>query len=398
MCVAAVAGCGAPPTPTALTILSGDGQTATASTELLIDPTVAVFDSGGRPLSRVPVAFRVIQGGGWVTSDTTVTESSGRASINWYLGPVGDARQVLEATTGSFSVRFEATATRPVTRVTHFGANKYIEWVPGDLPIVISAPHGGVVHPRGIRKRTSGITGRDEYTAELAVEIANAIAARLGRRPHLILNRLARTALDANRSILEAAEGNPIAERAWHEFQGFIEASVAEVRRESAMGFYIDLHGHAHPIDRIELGYLLERGVLMIDDMNLSSGIAGGSSLWPMAAFTGTPIHELLRGRASLGAHLEAVGYPSVPSPTNPSPGNDPYFTGAYNTMRHGKARDNRFAGVQIETQRAVRETPAARAAFAAAVATALEGFLANVLHARSSPSSHTSRGSGPSR
>lgn len=395
---AAVVGCGAPPAPAVLTVLSGNGQTTTASTELPINPTVAVVDSAGRPQSRVAIAFRVIQGGGWVARDTSITDRSGRASVSWYVGSVADEPQTLEASAGSLRVRFEATARRPSADVRQFGANQYVEWVPGDLPIVISAPHGGVVHPRGIRKRTSGIDGRDEYTTELAVEISNAFQARLGRRPHLILNRLARTALDANRGIVEAAEGNPIAERAWREFQGFIEASVAEVRQESAMGFFIDLHGHAHPIDRIELGYLLDRGALNLADMNLSSGVAGGSSLWPMAAFTGTPFHELLRGRASLGAHLEAVGSPSVPSPTNPSPGNEPFFSGGYNTMWHWKSRDNRFAGVQIETQLAVRETPVARAAFATALATGLEGFLKNLLHAPSSASSQTSRTSVPSR
>ena len=66
-----------------------------------------------------------------------------------------------------------------------------------------------------------------------------------------------------------------------------------------------------------------------------------------------------------------------MPSPTNPSSGNDPYYNGGYNTERHGYSRDNRFAGVQIESQMdGVRDTPANRAAFANALVTALESFL----------------------
>jgi len=318
-----------------IAVVAGNGQTAVASSALSPNPTVAVVDTTGRPLPRVRVVFSVAEGNGWVDQDTAVTDASGRASTTWHLGPVAGEAQVLSATVGVHTARFEATAERPPVGAQFFGADRFIEWIPGDLPIVISAPHGGTVAPWKIRTRSYGLNGRDENTPELALAISNAFFARFGKRPHVIICHLARKKLDANREILEAAARNPRAERAWREFHGFIDASVADVRRSPGIGFYIDLHGHGHDIPRIELGYLLS-GLLELPDSQLTIATVGKSSLWPMTEFTGKPFPELVRGKSSLGAHLEAAGYASVPSPTNPSSGNDPFYSGGYNTERHG--------------------------------------------------------------
>jgi len=362
----------------------GTGQSAVASTALPINPTVQVVDSTGRPVEGVTVSFTVTEGNGWVVSDRGITDAAGRASTTWYLGPVAGEMQSLEAVVGSLRARFDAIAQQPVVGIPIYGNGQYIEWIPGDLPIVVSAPHGGTIRPTEIPDRTVGITTRDENTEELARDIVDAFIARYGHRPHLIICRLSRRKLDANRGIDEAAAGNPGAERAWREFHGFIEASVAEVRRSPGLGFYVDLHGHGHAIQRLELGYLLDESVLALNDMQLTVATAGASSLWPLSVFSGTPFPALLRGSSSLGAYLEAAGYPSVPSPTNPSPGTAPYFEGGYNTMRHGTSRDNRFAGVQIESHfDGVRDSPSSRTAFATALVAALELFVGSTTSAR---------------
>ncbi len=366
--------------PAAIEAVAGRGQSATASTALPVNPTVEVVDSTGRPLLGVTVLFNVTAGNGWVVADNGVTDALGRASATWYLGPVAAEPQSLEARVGSLTARFDAIAQRPAVGTQVLGSDALIEWIPGDLPIVLSAPHGGTMLPTEIPDRTTGTNTRDLNTEELARDIVNAFMARFGRRPHLIICRLSRRKLDANREIVEAAAGNPIAQRAWREYHGFIEASAAEVRRTPGLGFYVDLHGHGHDIQRLELGYLLSASVLSLDDAQLSLHVATrSSSLWPMSVSVGTPFPVLLRGTSSLGAYLEAAGYPSVPSPANPSPGSAPYFDGGYSTQRHGTS--NAFAGVQIESNfDAVRDSPASRAAFAGALVSSLQAFLGNTL------------------
>jgi len=54
---------------------------------------------------------------------------------------------------------------------THFGRASYAEYLVGDLPIIISAPHGGPMVPQEIPDRTFGVTGRDRNTQELSRSI-----------------------------------------------------------------------------------------------------------------------------------------------------------------------------------------------------------------------------------
>jgi hypothetical protein len=241
-----------------------------------------------------------------------------------------------------------------------FGRNGYIEYIPGDLPVVISVPHGGALAPAAIPDRTSGTTVTDSNTIDLGRAISAAFSARSARAPHVVIVHLRRTKLDANRELVEAAQGNADAINAWTEYHAFIEQAMAAVRQRSGTGFYIDLHGHGHAIARLELGYLL------------TAGTGATSSLRLIASSSPLPFSALLRGPTSLGGLLEP-GVPSVPSPSNPSPGADEYFNGGYSTSRHTAT----LPGLQIESHFAgVRDTAASRAAFADSLVRAIATFL----------------------
>ena len=53
-----------------------------------------------------------------------------------------------------------------------FGTHNYIEYVPGELPVVISVPHGGALSPASIPDRTVGTTVTDSNTIELVRAIS----------------------------------------------------------------------------------------------------------------------------------------------------------------------------------------------------------------------------------
>ena len=82
---------------------------------------------------------------------------------------------------------------------TYFGRNKYIEFHPGSLPIIISAPHGGNLIPSEIPDRTYGTMVTDSNTKELTLAIKNAFLSKIGKTPYVIINNLKRTKFDANR-------------------------------------------------------------------------------------------------------------------------------------------------------------------------------------------------------
>lgn len=253
------------------------------------------------------------------------------------------------------------------------GRNGYVEYIPGDLPIVISVPHGGALTPASIPNRVSGTSTTDSNTIELARAIGSAFTARSGRAPHLVLVHLRRTKLDANREIVEAAEGNGEAIQAWTEYHAFIEQAMASVRQRSGTGFYIDLHGHGHAIPRLELGYLLTASTLNGTDGQLNAGSAAAASSLRLIALTSALTSSaLLRGPTSLGGLLEP-GVASVPSPSMPSPGSDAYFNGGYSTSRHTST----LPGLQIESHfTGVRDSAASRASFSDVLVRALATFM----------------------
>src|SRR5438876_8110342 len=153
---------------------------------------------------------------------------------------------------------------------TYFGREKHIEYLAGDLPVIISAPHGGRERPEELPDREQGTFAFDTNTQELARSVADEMHTRTGHWPHMIICRVHRHKLDCNREIGEGAAGNPFAEEAWREFQGFIDAAHAGVVRQQGRGLYIDLHGHGHAEQRLELGYLHSADQLGLSDAELN--------------------------------------------------------------------------------------------------------------------------------
>ena len=266
---------------------------------------------------------------------------------------------------------------------TYFSANGHIEYRCGDLPLVISVPHGGALDPADIPDRTCNnpVYDVDANTVELGEAIDSVFAAQEGCRPHMVINHLARRKLDANRNLADGACGDPQAVLAWQAFHAFIDSAKALVAATAGKGFYLDLHGHGHTVQRLELGYLLYEDELALSDatLNTSTYIDYSSiralSLQNHMALTHA---ELLRGPLALGTRLASLGYPSVPSQQDPFPQQgQPYFSGGYNTARHGSYNGGAIDGVQVECNfSGVRDSPMNRARFADTLRVALSAFL----------------------
>ena len=266
---------------------------------------------------------------------------------------------------------------------TYFGDHDYIEYKAGSLPIIISAPHGGSILPDNIPDRNcSGcVYVQDAYTENLIRQIYNAIYEEIGCYPHIIINRLHRKKLDANRDIEEAADGNPIAEKAWHDYHKFIQIARDTLLKQYGKGIYIDLHGHGHSIQRLELGYLLNKSNLQLPDATLNGNDYIQKASIKNLVFnniSNSGFSDLIRGDKSLGEMFEQEGFPAVPSLTQPYPkDNEKYFTGGYNTKRYGSNNGGTIDAVQIECNRkGVRDSYNNREAFSKSIAKILKEYL----------------------
>ncbi len=246
----------------------------------------------------------------------------------------------------------------------------------GQLPIILCAPHGGRERPDNIPDRTHGVFAFDTNTQELARACAEAFHQRFKKHIHLVVCKLHRTKLDCNREPKEGTDGNPLALKAWEKYHAAITSAAKGILRTHGAGLLIDLHGHGHKSQTIELGYGLEAEDLALPDSSLNAEPVLGKSTLRRLVEKKQVLHTaLLRGPDSLGALLEKGGYRTTPSPEIPVPAT-PFFSGGYTIRRHAAEHPHLIA-VQIETHSpGVRDSAPNRQAFGAALANACELFL----------------------
>ncbi len=285
----------------------------------------------------------------------------------------------------------------PVTYVagqSYFGRNGYVEYIAGNSPVILSAPHGGALTPSSIPDRTASACGgaattvTDANTQELARTMQARYFARFGTYPHVIISHLSRRKLDPNRLQPEAGCGNAEAAQALAEWHAYIDAAKKAVITAHGKGWYMDMHGHGHAVQRLELGYLLTATQLDGSDaaLDASSASENSASILTLSLASPSSFSALLRGPTSLGTLYAAQGFPSLPSSSDPRPNGDEYFNGGDNTRRHscgsaagplGGTTGGMICGVQIEANfTGVRDNAANRERFADVTAQVLEQYL----------------------
>lgn len=285
----------------------------------------------------------------------------------------------------------------PITYVagrSYFGRNGYMEYVAGNAPVILTAPHGGSLAPANIPDRTASAcggaatTGTDTNTAELVRAMQQRFFARFGTYPHIIISLLSRRKLDPNRVSPEADCGNADAAAALADWHTFINTAKSAVLQAHGKGWYMDMHGHGHAVQRLELGYLVPSVDLDRTDaaLDASATFENSSSIRTLSQVSPLSFATLLRGPTSLGALYASNGFAALPSVTDPSPNGADYFTGGANTERHscgtgaaalGGITNGNICGVQVETHFAgVRDNATSRDRFGDATAIVLEQYL----------------------
>ncbi|MES1227364.1 MAG: hypothetical protein ABUL72_01760 [Armatimonadota bacterium] len=123
-------------------------------------------------------------------------------------------------------------------------ASPLLETIEGDMPIVLSAPHGGTEAIPGAELRQGEgkkqfVTVRDINTDKLARLVAAEIQAKTGHRPWLCVAHFSRKYCDANRSLEQGAE-SAAAQTVHREYHAFLRRAVDSCHGK---GLMIDFHG-----------------------------------------------------------------------------------------------------------------------------------------------------------
>ena len=265
---------------------------------------------------------------------------------------------------------------------TYLGKDGFIEYHAGNLPIVISVPHGGRLEPASIPDRDCEgcVYVMDSYTQELARQIKDAFVKQTGCYPHVVYNLLNRKKLDMNRDVTSATDSNNVTASYWNEYHAYIDSAKSSILRGFGKGLFIDLHGHGHTKQRIEYGYLLYESQLRESDsvLNTTKRVNVSSIRNLVGTNISASTHAgLLRGPYALGTLFANQGFPGVPSTQDPFPEEaDDYFNGGYNTLVHGSNPGGEIDAIQMELYSAIRFNASKRAAFADAFASVIRSFL----------------------
>lgn len=132
----------------------------------------------------------------------------------------------------------------------------------GDLPVVISAPHGGNLEIPGVPPRKgegleAGPAGfrvvRDGGTEELALEVARQLAERMTGQPSFVISRVHRRYVDFNRPP-EIAVENAKARVVYDQYHTAVADAVRTIREKHGFGLLIDIHGQGSSAETVYRG------------------------------------------------------------------------------------------------------------------------------------------------
>ncbi len=223
----------------------------------------------------------------------------------------------------------------------------YIRFYEGDIPLILSAPHGGLLSPDGIQDRTKGVFDLDDYTLELTENIIEEFYKQTQKTPYVIIGEISRKKVDLNRQRDEAYE-DPKAKIIYDQFHSLIQKSEDEINNKFGKGLYIDIHGQSHPKGYLEFGYLLKNDILKLHDSYLEE-YQNKTSINTLSKFSSECFLYQLKGPHSLGSLMCNEGYDSIPSVKLPYATDENYFEGAYDTIRYGSLTNGNISGIQIE-------------------------------------------------
>ena len=123
----------------------------------------------------------------------------------------------------------------------------------GDLPIILTAPHGGR-KDIGVPRRKKGVQVWDDGTLELALALSDRIYALTGARPYLVAADFTREQIDANRPAHKAYEHRN-AKPVYDFYHGKIAEYISDIRKR--FGTYtilLDIHGQGTDANTIFRG------------------------------------------------------------------------------------------------------------------------------------------------
>jgi len=204
----------------------------------------------------------------------------------------------------------------------------------GELPVILSAPHGGTLKIAGVEPRQGNgmktgpagfFTGRDGGTSELALALADALEDATGKRPYLVVSKTHRKYLDPNRPS-EIAYEDPDAAPVYQRYHNTLQRYCTEILNKHHTGLLLDIHGQG------------------TSSQTVYRGTGNGKTVARLKERFGESAHS---GENSLFGTLHRLGWKVYPFPADGKEQSG--FTGGYIVQTHGSHKPNGLDAVQLE-------------------------------------------------
>lgn len=257
-------------------------------------------------------------------------------------------------------------ATGPTTRPT---TRPLVTIQRGELPVILSAPHGGklAIPEAAVRTGDSILIKRgtkanfttvlDGNVDVVALTLADEIERRTGKRPYVVVANFSRRYVDANRTPEEAYESEA-GKAVYDEYHAAIRAFRTEIIGRWRRGLLIDIHGHGRDPDAI------------------IRGTADWASVRHLVNEFGK---DSITGPEGLLGPLAAAGEKFIPPPDKPDETEFAALNGGFITRHYGSFQGGNFDAIQLELGakfRNVRNIPAFASTLADGVAKFTDKYL----------------------
>lgn len=280
--------------------------------------------------------------------------------------------------------------------------SQHIEYIPGNIPLIITTPHGGLNADFPYPARDAGCMmmnaeGEDECTYDhIACEgrknpekcgamndgqvnendgntipMSKLLDDRIheltgGGRPFQIINHVHPSFLDPNQEIGLATFQIPEMMGIYEDFHDAVSAARIAVQEEFGAGLLVDMHGDSDqggdPDKAIQFGYgLTDEQLNDYSDDELKYHFPESTMASLGYRFNDSTTEEdfssIIRGCYSFGTMAENLNYPSVPSRERPGPGQYKvdHRHGGYIAERHSHNPEWTVDAVQFELPRFIR-------------------------------------------
>lgn len=211
----------------------------------------------------------------------------------------------------------------------------------GDLPIILSAPHGGRDSIPGAPERKGvGVdlfrSQMDSNTDKLARALADAIEKKLDKRPFTVIAHFHRKYVDANRPSRLAYESDN-AKNAYDTYHHALANARDEVIGRWGRGILLDLHGQRAAPNAI------------------FRGTQNGQTAKHLTNRFGP---QSLTGKHSIYGQLARQGITILP-PLDSTKREDPSYDGGYIVVNYGSSKRGTLDAIQLELGKGLRSADA---------------------------------------